>query len=509
MFFVEELIRQRTEDGRYLVKWEGFPETENSWEPAANLPPHLVDKFRGRGLVSAKPIKKKPTDDQLAKMWTLKGGRLHPNTLACLSNLAVARFERGEHSLAIKDFRQILQAREQTQGALHSETVTARSNLEAAVQMAEAQCTGADSEAEQAAAAETIPNAARSSKRKKPSKRKRPSVVPDADPSARGPVRVATVSPPASDGSRFGVLAELDENVAVAIERRSLPATKKARGRPTDTAAAVTPPTVVPRPTLVQLERGMGFRVECREPGCRFAHWMYKQPGFPTPTPADAVAQYTEHYREAHSPMSPAKCADSGEGSAAELNRRVTVRFDEGTFGGRIAEYQPATNQYLIEYDDGASEWTALPDKDVTVLPATSVTSASPAGTHCGGEQTRAAAAFLGPTPTTPPKALEGESMVTSPSAPQRKPPKTSTSIFAEAQLQPLLPTAVRNVHPFLFPPGTVFPQQAYQMGLGGPYLFPHGVPLGPCWHFNVNGPGNPKAATASTTGHLQPLTKP
>jgi hypothetical protein len=49
-FVPERILRQRTRNGQrqYLVKWERYPNTEATWEPAENIEqdvPHLVHEF--------------------------------------------------------------------------------------------------------------------------------------------------------------------------------------------------------------------------------------------------------------------------------------------------------------------------------------------------------------------------------------------------------------------------------------------------------------------------------
>ena len=50
IFNVEKILKKkRTEDGevRYLVKWEGYDSTENTWEPPQNFSgcPHVLENF--------------------------------------------------------------------------------------------------------------------------------------------------------------------------------------------------------------------------------------------------------------------------------------------------------------------------------------------------------------------------------------------------------------------------------------------------------------------------------
>ena len=35
-----EMSEEREGEIFYLIKWLGYPESENSWEPAANIPKH-------------------------------------------------------------------------------------------------------------------------------------------------------------------------------------------------------------------------------------------------------------------------------------------------------------------------------------------------------------------------------------------------------------------------------------------------------------------------------------
>jgi hypothetical protein len=76
-----------------------------------------------------------PSEEELLAMWVKYGGWSHFSTLAAASNLAVSRFERGEHDLAIIDFKWILNKRRCLLGKNHTETIISQMNLEAAMKI--------------------------------------------------------------------------------------------------------------------------------------------------------------------------------------------------------------------------------------------------------------------------------------------------------------------------------------------------------------------------------------
>lgn len=56
IYEVEKILKEK--DGQYLVKWKGYPESENTWEPEHNLLPscaRLLQKFRQLGNQKADP----------------------------------------------------------------------------------------------------------------------------------------------------------------------------------------------------------------------------------------------------------------------------------------------------------------------------------------------------------------------------------------------------------------------------------------------------------------------
>jgi len=65
-YFVERIIDKRLVGGKteYFLKWKGYPESENSWEPVANLDcPELIKEFeinyKKKMTSDEKPVEKK------------------------------------------------------------------------------------------------------------------------------------------------------------------------------------------------------------------------------------------------------------------------------------------------------------------------------------------------------------------------------------------------------------------------------------------------------------------
>ena len=67
MYSVEKIIDKRIVGGKvqYLVKWEGYSESDNTWEPLANIESvdHLIEEYERRH----KNRVRKPDEDQLCK----------------------------------------------------------------------------------------------------------------------------------------------------------------------------------------------------------------------------------------------------------------------------------------------------------------------------------------------------------------------------------------------------------------------------------------------------------
>ena len=42
---MEDIVEGPNDEGEYLIKWKGFKNTSNTWEPAAHIPDHLIEEY--------------------------------------------------------------------------------------------------------------------------------------------------------------------------------------------------------------------------------------------------------------------------------------------------------------------------------------------------------------------------------------------------------------------------------------------------------------------------------
>jgi hypothetical protein len=81
-FEVEMILKKKIKNGtvQYNVKWKGFPDSDNTWEPAEDLTCYdLISRFENgeRPAVASAPVKKEDPDPRPPlKMLKMEGGRL-------------------------------------------------------------------------------------------------------------------------------------------------------------------------------------------------------------------------------------------------------------------------------------------------------------------------------------------------------------------------------------------------------------------------------------------------
>jgi hypothetical protein len=47
LFQVEKIVDGPNDKSQFLIKWEGYPKDQNTWEPLENLPVDMVDEYLG------------------------------------------------------------------------------------------------------------------------------------------------------------------------------------------------------------------------------------------------------------------------------------------------------------------------------------------------------------------------------------------------------------------------------------------------------------------------------
>jgi hypothetical protein len=45
MYEIERIVDGPNEKGQYFIKWEGFPDDQNTWEPLDHLPKDMVEEY--------------------------------------------------------------------------------------------------------------------------------------------------------------------------------------------------------------------------------------------------------------------------------------------------------------------------------------------------------------------------------------------------------------------------------------------------------------------------------
>ena len=49
-FIMDHIVEgPRAEDGKYLIRWEGWDPEDDTWEPPDHLPPHILAEHQGNG----------------------------------------------------------------------------------------------------------------------------------------------------------------------------------------------------------------------------------------------------------------------------------------------------------------------------------------------------------------------------------------------------------------------------------------------------------------------------
>ena len=60
-YVIDELIAYDEKRDRYLVRWDGYPVEESTWEPPSHLPIGVINRFRRRKGMHPLPVSKHTT----------------------------------------------------------------------------------------------------------------------------------------------------------------------------------------------------------------------------------------------------------------------------------------------------------------------------------------------------------------------------------------------------------------------------------------------------------------
>jgi len=75
-YSVEKILDKRTKGGKveYLIKWEGYPDSENTWEPQDNLDcPDIISAFEAKRGKKEEPPKKRKKEPEAPAAKKKKG----------------------------------------------------------------------------------------------------------------------------------------------------------------------------------------------------------------------------------------------------------------------------------------------------------------------------------------------------------------------------------------------------------------------------------------------------